>query len=128
MKGHAQRGFTLIELMVTVVIIGVLAAIAIPSYSKYIVRSNRAAAQSEMMDIANREQQYLLANRSYGNAAAIGYTLPSSLSAKYTSAIVPIAGSTTTPPSFLITFTPIGSQVGDGVLTLNSDGVKTGKW
>jgi len=126
----AMRGFTLIELLITVVIIGVLAAIAIPSYSSYVVRSNRATAQTQMMDIANRQQQYLLANRTYASALQLNYSLPSSLTGKYTATVVPTAATATTPPSFLITFTPVagGSQRNDGELTLNQDGVKTGKW
>ncbi|MDB5762382.1 MAG: prepilin-type cleavage/methylation protein [Herminiimonas sp.] len=130
-RAHKPQGFTLIELMIVVVIIGVLAAVAIPSYSKYVVRSKRAAAQTEMMDIANREQQFLLANRSYADLATLqtnGYSLPSSVSAKYT----PTISTTTAPPSFTITFTPItgGSQAGDGTLTLTSEGVKSpaNKW
>ncbi len=54
-----QFGFTFVELMITVAIIGILVAIALPSYRQYILRGNRAAAQAEMMDIANREQQFL---------------------------------------------------------------------
>lgn len=124
------KGFTLIELMITVVIIGVLAAIAIPSYSRYIVKSNRAVAQSEMMDIANREQQYLLANRAYGDATAIGYTLPGGLIGKYTATIAPVSATATAPPQFTVTFAPVagGTQAGDGSLTLDQDGAKTGKW
>jgi len=127
---NAMRGFTLIELMITVVIIGILASIAIPSYSNYIVRSNRAAAHTEMMDIANRQQQYLLANRSYATDGQLGYSVPSSLSGKYTATVVPTAATATTPPTFVITFTPVtgGSQAGDGALTLNQDGIKGGKW
>ena len=60
-----QMGFSLIELMIAVVIVGVLAAVAFPSYQNYIVKSNRAAAQAFMVDAASREKQYLLDARSY---------------------------------------------------------------
>lgn len=126
------NGFTMIELMVTVAIIGILAAIAYPSYVQYVIRSNRSAAQAQMLDIANRQQQFLLANRAYAATAAMttsGYAVPPELITKYTFEATVGAG---TVPSFLITFTPVvgSSQAGDGALTLNSDGVKTpaAKW
>lgn len=144
-KTGRQQGFTLIELMITVVIIGILAAIALPSYTQYIVRSNRAAAQAAMMDIANLEQQYLLANRSYGNYAAIqatGYSLPGEVSAKYGS-ITPVihtdkilnasctlVSDASAVPKFVIEFSPSDSQAGDGDLYLSNSGIKcpADKW
>lgn len=125
----ATRGFTLIELMIVVAIVAILASVALPSYRQYIIRGNRAAAQSEMMDIANREQQYILANRVYATAAELGYTLPADIAKHYGSAITP-DNTVGAPPSFIITFTPTGSQASDGVITLNSAGVKTpaSKW
>lgn len=126
-------GFTLIELMIVVAIIGILAAIAYPSYTQYIIRGNRAAAQAQMMDIASREQQIFLANRGYaakGDTAwtSTGYTLPAEVSSKYTYGIT--ADNTTTPPIFTITFTATGSQASDGNLTLDQAGNKTpaAKW
>lgn len=124
------RGFTLIELMITVAIVGILTAIAIPSYNAHIIKSNRAVAKAQMLDIANRQPQFLVANRSYATKEQLetsGYALPSELNGKYTYDVTVGAGTT---PSYTITFTATGAQHSDGNLTLNSDGVKTpaDKW
>lgn len=124
-----QKGFSLIELMIVVVIVGILAAVAIPSYQNYVVKGNRAAAQAFMMDVASREKQYLLDARSYtNNLATLGVTAPADVSKHYTITIDAPAG---TPPSFTVTATPTSAQqTADGVLILSSDGTKTpaAKW
>lgn len=119
------KGFTLIEMMVVVVIIAILASIAYPSYREYILRSNRAAAQSVMMDIANRQQQFLMANRSYSDKAGLtssGFSLPPELTDRYDWDVTVGSGAV---PGFLITFTAKGAQASDGDLTLNHQNVKT---
>jgi len=124
MKSGRQNGFTLIELMITVVVIGILATIAMPAYTQYVIRGHRAAAQSEMMDIANRQQQFFLANRSYaGTLAAMSYKLPAEVGKRYEPTMVP--DNAATPPNFTITFKAKGTQLSDGNLTLDSEGVKT---
>lgn len=125
-----QRGFTLIELMIVVAIVGILSSIAYPAYTQYMINASRAAAQSEMMAIANRQQQFLLTNRNYVDKATLeasGYALPADVDKKYDYAIVLGGGAV---PFYTLTFTAIGSQAGDGNLTINSDGVKTpaDKW
>jgi type IV pilus assembly protein PilE len=126
--GGASRGFTLIELMITVAVVAILAAIAIPNYRQYIIRGNRSAGESVMMDIANREQQYLLANRSYADKttlAANGYTLPSDTSQNYTWNVTAGLDALSSAPIFTITFTPINGQSSDVTLTLDNQGTKT---
>ncbi|MBC7711515.1 MAG: type IV pilin protein [Rhizobacter sp.] len=125
-----NRGFTLIEVMIVVAIVAILAAIALPSYQQQIIKSNRAAAKGQMLDIANREQQYLLANRAYAAKTQLetgGYALPTEVSARYS---YDVTVGTASAPSYLITFTAIGAQATDGALTLDSQGVKspTDKW
>jgi type IV pilus assembly protein PilE len=124
MSRRIQQGFTLVELMITVVVIAILLGIALPSYRQYVVRSKRVAAQAAMMDIANREQQFLVANRAYADKATLessGYALPSDVTESYTWDVVPDDDPL---PSFVITFTGTGGQAADGALTLTSTGDK----
>ena len=130
-KRQSNSGFTLVELMMVIVIVAVLMGIALPAYQNQVLRGHRAAAKGEMLEIANRQQQYLLANRTYTDTAAdIAYTPPADVSDRYTFDLSTVSASGA--PSFTITLQPIGTQLRDGAdpLTLNSEGVKTpaDKW
>jgi type IV pilus assembly protein PilE len=125
-----QRGFTLIEVMIVVAIVAILVTIAYPSYQDYLRKGRRAAAQSFMMEVANKQQQYLLDARQYalgsGAIGTLGLTTPTEVSSFYTLNVDPAVA--TTPPTFNITATPIAGsvQAPDGVLELNNFGAK--KW
>jgi type IV pilus assembly protein PilE len=130
-RRYSNSGFTLIELMIVIVIVAVLLGIALPAYQNQILRGHRAAAKGEMLEIASRQQQYLLANRSYTNDPSVfAYTQPADVASRYSFSISTVSASAV--PFFQITFQPIGTQVKDGSdpLTLNSQGVKTpaDKW
>lgn len=119
MRKSLQAGFTLIELMVVVAILGILSAIAYPSYVNYTIRANRSAAQQFMMTIANMEEQSMLANRTYTatiGTGGLGLTEPSETSGKYTFAI---SGVSSSPPAYAITATAIGAQATKDTQCLN---------
>lgn len=130
MKLPSHRGFTMIELMIAIAVLGILAAVAIPAYTNYVVRGNRAAAQQHLLDLAQRQQQFLADARTYKNSVSeLNMTTPAAVSKHYTIAIVTGDGP---PPTFTITAKPIdgSKQAADGELSIDQAGAKlpADKW
>ncbi|MGZ8191414.1 MAG: type IV pilin protein [Methylococcaceae bacterium] len=124
------RGFTLVELMVTVAIIGILASIAYPNYIENVRSAKRAEAQGALVSFANAMEQWELQNGSYLGAAVDGQDLgpPAIFSTQ-----VPVNNGATptynltisavTATTYTLTATPI--EPGDGFLELTNTGIKT---
>lgn len=122
---RARRGFTLLEVAVVMAVVAILAAVAIPNYSEYTMRSHRSSVQSLISDAASRQSQFFLDRRVYApTVAALNVAVPADVAARYTIAIAAVAGP---PAAFQVTATPIGTQSTDrcGLLTIDQAGNRT---
>jgi type IV pilus assembly protein PilE len=120
-NSRTVRGITLLELMIAVVIVGVLAAIAYPSYRDYVLRSHRADAQADLLELAQWLERRYTINNVYAGALPFNQT-PRTGAARYNLMVT-----FPSTQSFTLTATPTGAQVGDtcGVMTLNQLGSQT---
>lgn len=121
---NQTRGFTLIELMIVVAIIGIVSAIAYPSYQGYVIKSNRTDMMSEMHNIASEIQSRKLAQGAYSNAliTGLGGEYPTQSTALYTITFTP----NPLAANWTITATPkaAGQMANDGNLSINFQNVK----
>lgn len=129
MRSSTVNGFTLIELMITLAIIGILMAIAVPSYQDYIRKASRSAAQSELLELAAAQEKIFLNSSAYAgsvtgayngsSAGGLGRTSGKTNDGKYDLSLNPV-GSTT----YTLTATPVvgSSQATDGTISISESG------
>ena len=129
MTNHNNQGFTLIELVMTVAIVGILMAIAIPSYNNSTMKARRSDGQTALMDTMVRQERFYTENNTYTTTLANLPALTHSPEGYYTITAAACAGSTI-DSCVILTATPGSVQADDGALTLNSRGQKTpaDKW
>jgi len=133
-KSLRLRGFTLIELMVVVAIVGILSAIAYPSYTDYIVRSNRADGQEKIAEVLFEQERFQTRRRRYTvDLTDLGYDSAANVvSDDGNYLLTATACGAGIADCVLISAapTPGGRQANSGevALTLNSRGTKTGPW
>ncbi len=127
-KNMHKAGFTLIEMVITVLIFAILATISVYTYSSYELRGRRIDAISALLSISLAEERYRSTNTQYGTLAQVWNNVSSSSEGYYTLDISNISGS-----SYTITATAVGNQANDAsngtscaTLTLiSSDGTIT---
>lgn len=123
-----QVGFTLIELMIVVAIIGIIAAIAYPSYQRNVENTRRTTAQADMVELSQWMERRFTSGYDYRNPDGSVPTLPFTTTPRDGSAVfynLSFSG-TVTRNAFTLQAAPAGAQAGDrcGTLTLTSAGVK----
>ena len=126
-----DSGFTLIELMIVVAIVGLLAAVALPSYSNYVKRAQRADARAQLLQAAQYMNKFYAANDSYsvarsGNAVALPARLQVSPPDGAPLYQLDTVNSTFAATTFLLVFQPVNNMANDpcGSFTLDNTGAK----
>ena len=120
-----QLGFTLIELMIVVVIVGILASVAYPAFQEYGRRAKRAEGRNMLVQIAAEQERFYTRNDSqYGSLTELGYS--GTVTSENDNYVMTVTGVSGNKQAFTVTATPTGTFVdpGCGALTLTNTGQK----
>lgn len=132
-------GFSLIELMIVVAMVGILAAIALPSYQNYVLRANRTVAKSLLSEMIARQESFRSDRKSYATSlgsTGLGYVADTFflerdgdiVAASNSNTVYQVTLPTATANAFTVSAAPVGQQTKDtkcGTLSLTSVGGKT---
>lgn len=120
-------GFTLIELMIAIAVVGILAAIAMPSYTQYILRANRTEAKAILMESAQYMERYFTTNNTYVGAAVLSAVSPKGATGSAIKYNISFSAGPTAS-AFTLQAETAGSQDNDttcGDLTLSNTGARS---
>jgi type IV pilus assembly protein PilE len=128
------KGFTLAELMITVAIVGILSAVAYPSYTSYVSKSNRGESQRELAKIAVLQEQYFIDNRTYSDdLELLGFSADPYITSSGNYSISSVIGSFggVSGVTFTLTATALSTQLTQDTdcttITINEKGEKSGE-
>lgn len=123
LPGRRSAGFTLIELMIAVVIVGILAAVALPAYNDSVLKGHRRQAQADLLKAAQEAEKLFGLKLSYASLAA-GTQFPSQSpatgDARYIMSVQSVSAN-----AFVLRASPTGAQTGDGYLEINQLGQRS---
>lgn len=137
MRIRGAAGFTLMELMIAVAIVGILAAIALPSYREYVLRGNRAVAKAMLSELTSRQESFRSDRKRYATSLTeLGYAADTAFldreqvmrAADGDQVIYSVTLEDAANLSYTVAATPVNNQTADtrcGKLTLSSTGVRT---
>ncbi len=129
---NKTSGFSLIELMIVVAIIGILAGIGIPAYQNHMLKAHRADAQTILLDMAARQERFIAQRNTYTTviSAATGLNMGSTTSKEgYYNLSVAACGTGTIATCYVLTAAATGGQTNDtdcANITFSSAGIKSG--
>lgn len=106
MFSKAQKGFTLIEMMIVLAIIGILTAIAVPNYMSYVTEARRSDGQVALLDLATRADRYFTDNNTYVGVTLAGVGMPAASPEGQYNLQISAAGAT----SYTLQAAPTGSH------------------
>lgn len=135
---NAQRGFSLIELMIVVAIIAIISAFAYPSYDRYVIKTKRSVAQNALLQVADRQQQFFMDNKRFAaDITNLGFPANpyvvddngTSTVASDADAVYSLSLSNVTATTWTATAAPLNSQLSRdtycGSLTITQTGAKS---
>jgi type IV pilus assembly protein PilE len=135
-SGSKAAGFTLIEMMIAIVVVGILLMVALPGYQQHALKSKRSLGRAELQEVMARQEQYFVNNRQYATSLAdLGLANPyaidadaNDVAADSANRIYTIALASATALAYTLTATPQLGQADDtqcGTLQITSTGVKS---
>lgn len=126
---RTNGGFSLVELIVVMVVAGVIAAIAVPTYQEHSRKTRRSAATAALFDATSRQEQFFLDNKSYTTTIIAGglNMNPITENGTYSLSVDAPTGGCPLDRCYQVRATPQGAQTADscGALTINSERVKS---